>query len=115
MLYHQLMKYLPLLIMALLLSGCPKKPQVPVAPPPPPPGPTPIVRDTDKCQQAHDNLVELQCMNPNNTPMWENADGEPFVETCRRLQDHAGIFVNPQCVADAATCQEADICPPSSD
>lgn len=54
-------------------------------------------------------------MNPNNTPMWENADGEPFVETCRRLQDHAGIFVNPQCVADAATCQEADICPPSSD
>jgi hypothetical protein len=47
--------------------------------------------------------------------MWVNAEGEHFATTCQRLQNGAGVFINPRCIAAAATCTEANECPPSSD
>lgn len=107
------MRYLALLIVAAVLTGCPHNPQPP-KPPRPQPGPTPVVTDTDRCQDAHNNLVALQCKRSDGEPMWMNADGEPFSETCRRLQEKGGIFVDPICIAESTSCQEANACPPSS-
>lgn len=101
------MKKLPLLIV-LALAGCPP-------PPPEPKGPTPIPKDTDVCGDAGANLEELQCLDRNGDPMWVNKQGEKFEETCRRLQEEGGIFINPVCVRDAKTCREAKACPPSSE
>lgn len=103
------MKKFALLLLALLVTGCPKNQPDPVGPKP---GPI-IVKDTDLCGAAKDNLEEMQCMNRDGTKMWINNQGEGFDETCRRLQEEGGIFLDPKCVSEAQTCDEAKACPPS--
>jgi hypothetical protein len=71
----------------------------------------PDVTGTEYCQAAEGNLESLQCLNPDGTPMWVNADGEPFHVTCARVQESGGVFINPRCIADATTCEEANACP----
>lgn len=71
----------------------------------------PPVKDTDWCQAAEDNLFELECTNPDGTPMWVNQDGEKFKVTCEIIQDEGLIFLNPKCIASAETCDEANACP----
>jgi hypothetical protein len=72
-----------------------------------------VVRDTDQCGAAYENLKELQCQDSRGKPMWVNSDGETFDETCRRIQEGGGIFLDPVCIAEAPTCEEANVCPPS--
>lgn len=97
---------------AFLMAAC--DPPEPAHPTPPKPGPTPVVRDTDECGAAYDNLKKLQCVRSDGAPLWVNADGELFDVTCRRVQEDGGVFIDPLCVANAATCKEARACPPSS-
>lgn len=95
------MQNLYLLLFALLV-GC----HPPVVPNPPP-----DPADTDSCGAAEDRLEELQCFDSSGDPMWVNRIGEPFQETCRKAQEEALIFVNPRCVVEALTCNEANRCP----
>lgn len=110
------MKHLLLLVLALVLTGCPAStdPQPPQPPPPRPgPSPTPEVRDTDKCGAAYENLKGLECRDSRGKPMWVNSDDETFDVTCRRIQEEGGVFLDPVCIAEAPTCEEANVCPPS--
>jgi hypothetical protein len=45
--------------------------------------------------------------------MWVNSDGETFDVTCRRIQEQGGVFLDPACIAESPTCEEANACPPS--
>ena len=101
------MKKLLILLLPVLLTACP--------PPAEPQGPTPVVRDTDACDDAEINLKELECKDRNGDPMWINKKGEPFAETCRIAQDEGRIFLDPKCIAAAKTCEEAKSCPPSAE
>ncbi len=90
------------LLMALLLVGCPT-----------PPDPTPPVVDTDLCGEAGKNLEELQCRDREGNPMWVNLgdERELFVDTCKIAQEAGGIFLNPKCISEASSCEEAKKCP----
>ena len=100
------MKHLIGIVLALALAGCPKTYH---------PGPTPDVRDTDQCEAAEEKLEELECKDRRGDPMWVNRKGEPFQETCRIAQEEGTIFLNPKCIANAKTCEEANDCPPTSE
>lgn len=91
-----------LLFSLLLLAGC-TEPVVPNPPPPP--------ADTDKCDDAEDNLKKLQCKDSLGDPMWVNKKDERFAETCRIAQEEAIIFLDPVCISKAPTCEEANECP----
>lgn len=95
------MKYVILLI-TIFLAGCPT--QVVPEPPPPP-------EDTDWCGRAEERLEELQCHDLAGNPMWVNLSGEQFKSTCERAQEQGRIFLNPKCIANVATCEEANKCP----
>lgn len=43
--------------------------------------------------------------------MWVNRRGERFAETCRTTYEQGGVFLNPQCIVEAGSCQEANACP----
>lgn len=103
------MKYLIGIVLSLALIGCP--------PPTDPhhPGPTPDVEDTDMCDAAEKQLEELECKDRRGDPMWVNKKGERFGDTCRIAQTEGTIFLNPKCVANAPTCDEAKVCPPTSE
>lgn len=101
MLYHPGMSVRLLPLLSALLLGCACSPT---------PGPE-DVPGTEYCQAAEDTLESLQCLNPDGTPMWVNADGELFHVTCERVQDEGGIFLDPQCIAEATLCEEAEACP----
>lgn len=103
------MKKLIGLVLLLALAGCP-----PVLDPHHP-GPTPDVVDTDQCESAEKKLEELECKDRRGDPMWVNKKGERFQETCRRAQEEGTIFLNPKCIANAKTCEEANVCPPTSE
>ena len=97
-------------LLAFLVIGCPTHNQ------PEPIGPKPgpiVVKDTDLCDEAEQNLEALQCKNRDDTPMWVNQQDEKFGDTCRRLQEEGGIFLDPKCVSKAPSCEEAKACPPS--
>lgn len=100
-------KLLPTLFL-LVLTGCPSTT-------PQPTGPTPVPRDTDACEDAGKNLKTMQCRDRHGNPMWENKHGEPFSETCRTLQEEGNIYINPTCIRDSKTCDEAKACPPTSE
>jgi hypothetical protein len=78
----------------------------------PDPGPVPVI-DTDWCEAADVNIEKLQCFDRAGEPMWINKLGERFAQTCRRVQDEGGVFLNPRCVATAASCDIAMKCPAS--
>lgn len=44
-------------------------------------------------------------------PMWVNLNGERFKTTCEIAQEEGRIFLNPRCISEAATCEEAKACP----
>lgn len=98
------MKYPGLLLLAGLLVACPPEPNVP--------DPTPIPEDTEYCTAAEKRLGELGCKDRNGDPMWVNKKGERFGETCRIAQEEGRVFVNPKCIHDAKSCEEALECPP---
>lgn len=91
-----------LALAALLLLGCSSTPRQPTAPPP---------EDGDWCAAAEARLEALECRDPRGDPMWVNRRGERFAETCRTTFEQGGVFLDPQCIAEAQTCQEADACP----
>lgn len=66
----------------------------------------------DWCAAAEARLEELGCRDPRGDPMWVNRRGERFRDTCRVAQDQGGIFLDPQCIAHAQRCEEANACPP---
>lgn len=103
------MKYLIRIVLALVITGCPPVPELHH------PGPTPDVVDTDECEAAEKRLEELECKDRRGDPMWVNKRGERFQETCRIAQDEGTIFLNPKCIANAKTCEEANTCPPTSE
>lgn len=98
------MKRAAAVALGVLLLGCPPEPDVP--------GPTPEPEDTDQCGAAEARLEELQCLDRESNPMWVNKKSERFGETCRIAQEDARIFINPVCIRDAKTCDEAKACPP---
>lgn len=98
-------KLLPTLFL-LVLTSCPSTTPTPV-------GPTPTPRDTDVCGEAGKNIEELKCLDRRGDPMWVNRNGEKFEETCRKLQEEGGIFLDPKCIAAATTCEQVVACPPS--
>ncbi len=102
-------KYLIGLVLAIAVLGCPPVPD------PHHPGPTPDAKDTDQCDAAEKKLEELECKDRRGDPMWVNKKGERFGDTCRIAQKKGTIFLNPKCVADAKTCEEANSCPPTSE
>lgn len=75
------------------------------------PNPPPPPSDTDMCGDAEATLERLECKDSLGDPMWVNKKGERFVETCRKIQEEALIFLDPKCVANAITCEEANECP----
>jgi hypothetical protein len=91
--------YKLLILLALVLCGCP-----PVHVPDPP-------KDTELCGLAEQRLLELECRDPRGQPMWVNALGIGFGDSCREAQEQGKVFVNPRCIAGAPTCEEADQCP----
>lgn len=74
--------------------------------------PVPVV-DTDWCEAADANIEKLQCLDRAGDPMWVNKHGERFVQTCQRNQDEGRVFLNPRCVATAASCDIVKKCPAS--
>lgn len=68
-------------------------------------------RAGDWCAAAEARLEELDCRDPRGDPMWVNRRGERFRDTCRVAQDQGGIFLNPECIARAQSCEEASACP----
>ncbi len=44
--------------------------------------------------------------------MWVNKKSERFEETCRIIQEEGLISINPRCVMEAESCDEAKACPP---
>lgn len=93
-------------VFALLITGCPKQPNTDVIEPNDN-GVVPVI-DTDWCDKAETNLEKLGCTARDGSSM---SDG--FTEICHRVQEEGGIFLNPKCVATAATCDVAKSCPPS--
>jgi hypothetical protein len=90
-----------LALAALLLLGCSSTPKPSPATPP----------DGDWCAAAEARLEKLDCRDPRGDPMWVNRRGERFADTCRTAYEQGGVFLNPQCIAEAASCQEANACP----
>jgi hypothetical protein len=70
-----------LALAALLFLGCSS------APKPPPEAPA----DGDWCAAAEARLEKL--------------------DTCRTAYEQGGVFLDPQCIAEAGSCQEANACP----
>ena len=95
------MKHALLVIIALAVAGCP----------PPEPKPAPIPEDTDWCEAAEQTLERLQCKDMRGDPMWVNKNGERFKQTCETAQEDGRVFLNPKCVGEAASCEEAKKCP----
>lgn len=75
------------------------------------PKPAPVPLDTGWCESAEKKLEELQCEDRAGNPMWVNKLGEHFQKTCEIAQQDGRIFLNPQCVAKATSCEEAKQCP----
>lgn len=92
-------KLLSLLILTFCFTGCPI--QDPITPA----RPTPIVKDTDACDDAEINLKALKCIPPG--PF--TTKGKSFTEVCEETQN-AGVFFNPKCLAAATSCAEIDVC-----
>ena len=67
--------------------------------------------DTELCGAAEQRLLELECRDQRGQPMWVNARGEGFGDSCRQAQQEGGVFLNPRCIAGAQSCEEADQCP----
>jgi hypothetical protein len=91
-----------LALVALLVLGCSSPSRTPPVTPPP---------DGDWCPAAEARLEALDCRDPRGDPMWVNRRGERFAETCQTAYEQGGVFFNPQCIAEAAGCQEANACP----
>jgi hypothetical protein len=89
-------------VVALALAGCPE----PVVP-----KPAPIPEDTDWCGAAEQRLEELQCKDMRGDPMWVNKNGERFKQTCETAQEEGRVALNPRCIAEAPSCEEAKRCP----
>lgn len=98
------MRFLGLVLFVVACSAS-KPAEVPVSPVPKP------VPDSDFCAAAERQLEKLECRDPRGDPMWVNRSGERFADTCRKIQDEGGIFLDPRCIASAKTCQEANACP----
>ncbi len=75
------------------------------------PKPTPIPQDTDMCGSAEQNLERMQCKDQRGDPMWVNKKGERFQVTCENAQRNAVIFLDPACISQAKSCEEANQCP----
>jgi hypothetical protein len=91
-----------LVLAMLLLVGCSSRP-APVPPQPP--------ADGDWCAAAEARLESLDCRDPRGEPMWVNRSGERFAVTCRTTYEQGSVFLNPQCIAEARSCKEANACP----
>ncbi|GAB4520467.1 MAG: hypothetical protein Tsb0020_39110 [Haliangiales bacterium] len=65
----------------------------------------------DLCAAAEARLESLDCRDPRGEPMWVNRGGERFAETCRKASNQGGVFLDPGCIANAASCAEANQCP----
>jgi hypothetical protein len=93
-------------LLLVILVGCPKAPDTEIKPTPDPVVP---VIDTDWCDEAETNIANL-----NNGLGCKARDGsdmaEGFTEMCHRVQEEGGIFLNPKCVATAASCDAVKKC-----
>jgi hypothetical protein len=67
------------------------------------------------CDAAEKKLFDLKCTDRHGNLMWVNKNGEKFGDTCRTVQQSGGVFLNPSCITNASTCQEANTCPPATD
>lgn len=95
-------KLLLLTLSLAALAGCPPSVE---------PKPAPIPKDTALCGDAEANLERLQCKDLRGDPMWVNRNGERFKDTCEEAQEEGRVALNPGCVSDAKTCEEAKRCP----
>ena len=43
--------------------------------------------------------------------MWVNRKGERFKDICEKAQEEGGVFLNPRCIMESETCEEAKECP----
>jgi hypothetical protein len=91
-----------LALAALLLLGCSSAPKRSTVTPP---------ANGDWCAAAEERLEALECRDPRGDPMWVNRRGERFAETCHAAYEQGGVFLDPQCIAEARSCQEANACP----
>jgi hypothetical protein len=91
-----------LVLAMLLLAGCSSRPE-PAQPQPPANG--------DWCAAAEARLESLDCRDPRGDPLWVNRNGERFAATCKTSYEQGGMFLNPQCIAEARGCTEANACP----
>lgn len=68
------------------------------------PRPTPVVRDSEYCYDAEENLKWLKCEEGKPTK-----GGKRFAVFCIETQDN-GIFINPLCLSKIKDCSEVDTC-----
>jgi len=91
-----------ILLISILLMGCPPEPM--------PPHPTPVVTDTDWCEAAEVNLKSLGCI-PSDKPYTKK--GLSFTQFCQKKHDD-GVFLNPKCLSNEVTkvtgCEYVDVC-----
>lgn len=92
------MRYL--LLLAVLLVGCP--PPVPV----PPPGPL----TDDSCVDAETRLLALDCRDSRNRALGgPNLHGTKFSAICRENMAN-GVDMQPRCLATIPSCKELSTC-----
>lgn len=96
------MKY-TVLVLGLVLTGCPMAPESPEPPTPP---------DTNLCGKMCDHLAKLGCEEGQSvydidTPGPPDVPNVTCAAFCERLQKN-GVFVNPKCVLDVKSCEEIE-------
>jgi hypothetical protein len=96
-----------LLLLALVLPGCPLTGPVDGPPPNPPP-------DTDLCIKMCEHIgpTGLKCeegqpVYNNDLPGPANVPNQSCAENCKELQTK-GFFVNPRCVATVPSCDKIE-------
>ena len=67
---------------------------------------TPIVKDSNLCYNAEQNLQKLGCISKDK-PF--TSKGLSFTQFCQKKQDQ-GIFLNPACLATITSCNQMDCC-----
>ena len=100
------MKNAVIILICLLLVGCPELDLTDPAKPP-----TPIPDDVRLCEAVENKLKELQCKDKEGKLMWNRTSDESFSVTCKVLIEAGLIRLNLKCMMEEKTCKGINQCP----